>query len=212
MTGMAESLLKVSNVETYYGPIMAIRGVSFDVPKGGIVVELGAGHGLLSALFAMSGKASALAVDKRYDASTPAGIRTLLKFRPYLAAYVRWQAAVLSPDAKLEPVAAILGIHSCGDLTDYALREAVRQRANVGVMPCCHGIKATGTERVCAEYLDFSTWGVGGETAIDIGRAWWLREQGYRVHVGKVQEGVTGQPRILTGRYERRAGSVKEQL
>src|ERR1700740_1394250 len=39
---MSEPILKVSNVETYYGPIMAIRGVSFDVPKGGIVTILGA--------------------------------------------------------------------------------------------------------------------------------------------------------------------------
>ena len=39
---MNDSILKVSNVETYYGPIMAIRGVSFDVPKGGIVTILGA--------------------------------------------------------------------------------------------------------------------------------------------------------------------------
>src|SRR5437773_10565027 len=39
---MAEPLLKVSNIETYYGPIMAIRGVSFDVPQGGIVTILGA--------------------------------------------------------------------------------------------------------------------------------------------------------------------------
>src|SRR4030095_12454477 len=30
------------NVETYYGPIMAIRGVSFTVPRGGIVTILGA--------------------------------------------------------------------------------------------------------------------------------------------------------------------------
>jgi branched-chain amino acid transport system ATP-binding protein len=39
---MAEPILKVSNIETYYGPIMAIRGVSFDVPKGSIVTILGA--------------------------------------------------------------------------------------------------------------------------------------------------------------------------
>src|SRR5216110_957199 len=39
---MADALLEVSNIETYYGPIMAIRGVSFDVPKGGIVTILGA--------------------------------------------------------------------------------------------------------------------------------------------------------------------------
>src|SRR6266404_3694239 len=42
MTTMAEPILKVTNVETYYGPIMAIRGVSFDVPTGGIVTILGA--------------------------------------------------------------------------------------------------------------------------------------------------------------------------
>jgi branched-chain amino acid transport system ATP-binding protein len=39
---MLETILKVSNIETYYGPIAAIRGVSFDVPKGGIVTILGA--------------------------------------------------------------------------------------------------------------------------------------------------------------------------
>jgi branched-chain amino acid transport system ATP-binding protein len=39
---MSEPILKVSNIETYYGPIAAIRGVSFDVPKGCIVTILGA--------------------------------------------------------------------------------------------------------------------------------------------------------------------------
>jgi branched-chain amino acid transport system ATP-binding protein len=37
-----EPILKVTNIETYYGPIMAIRGVSFEVPQGGIVTILGA--------------------------------------------------------------------------------------------------------------------------------------------------------------------------
>src|SRR5262249_2811866 len=39
---MPEALLSVNNVETYYGPIMAIRGVSFAVPAGSIVTLLGA--------------------------------------------------------------------------------------------------------------------------------------------------------------------------
>jgi len=53
---MAEPLLKVSNIETYYGPIMAIRGVSFDVPKGGIVTILGAnGAGKTTVLKTVSG-------------------------------------------------------------------------------------------------------------------------------------------------------------
>ena len=38
---MAEPILKATNIETYYGPIMAIRGVSFEVPKGDIVTILG---------------------------------------------------------------------------------------------------------------------------------------------------------------------------
>jgi branched-chain amino acid transport system ATP-binding protein len=38
---MAEPILRASNIETYYGPIMAIRGVSFDVPTGNIVTILG---------------------------------------------------------------------------------------------------------------------------------------------------------------------------
>ena len=38
----ADPILTVTNIETYYGPIMAIRGVSFEVPKGGIVTILGA--------------------------------------------------------------------------------------------------------------------------------------------------------------------------
>ena len=53
---MLEPILKVSNIETYYGPIAAIRGVSFDVPKGGIVTILGAnGAGKSTVLKTVSG-------------------------------------------------------------------------------------------------------------------------------------------------------------
>jgi branched-chain amino acid transport system ATP-binding protein len=37
-----DALLTVSNLETFYGPIMAIRGVSFSVARGSIVTILGA--------------------------------------------------------------------------------------------------------------------------------------------------------------------------
>ena len=39
---MTEPLLAVTNLETFYGPVMAIRGVSFGVPRGEIVTILGA--------------------------------------------------------------------------------------------------------------------------------------------------------------------------
>jgi len=36
-----DPILKVSNIESYYGPIMAVRGVSLEVPRGKIVAVLG---------------------------------------------------------------------------------------------------------------------------------------------------------------------------
>jgi branched-chain amino acid transport system ATP-binding protein len=52
----AEPILKVSNIESYYGPIMAIRGVSLEVPRGSIVTVLGAnGAGKTTVLKTISG-------------------------------------------------------------------------------------------------------------------------------------------------------------
>jgi branched-chain amino acid transport system ATP-binding protein len=53
---MGEALLSVRNVETYYGPIQALRGVSLDVPGGAIVTVLGAnGAGKTTILKTISG-------------------------------------------------------------------------------------------------------------------------------------------------------------
>src|SRR5205807_7842171 len=53
---MPEPLLAVSNLETYYGPIMAIRGVSFEVPERAVITILGAnGAGKTTILKTVSG-------------------------------------------------------------------------------------------------------------------------------------------------------------
>ena len=49
-------ILKLSNIESYYGPIMAIRGISLEVPRGKIVTLLGAnGAGKTTVLKTISG-------------------------------------------------------------------------------------------------------------------------------------------------------------
>ena len=49
-------ILKLSNIESYYGPIMAIRGISIEVPRGQIVTLLGAnGAGKTTVLKTISG-------------------------------------------------------------------------------------------------------------------------------------------------------------
>jgi branched-chain amino acid transport system ATP-binding protein len=49
-------ILKLSNIESYYGPIMAIRGISLEVARGKIVAVLGAnGAGKTTVLKTISG-------------------------------------------------------------------------------------------------------------------------------------------------------------
>ena len=53
---MSEPLLNVENIETFYGPIMAIRGISFQVQEGSIVTILGSnGAGKTTILKTISG-------------------------------------------------------------------------------------------------------------------------------------------------------------
>jgi len=53
---MSEPLLKIRNVESFYGPIMAIRGVSLDVHQGRVVSILGAnGAGKTTLMKTISG-------------------------------------------------------------------------------------------------------------------------------------------------------------
>ena len=52
----SDIILKLNNVESYYGPIMAIRGISLEVPRGKIVTLLGAnGAGKTTVLKTISG-------------------------------------------------------------------------------------------------------------------------------------------------------------
>ncbi len=56
MSGADDVILRVDNLESYYGPIMAIRGVSLEVRKGQIVTVLGAnGAGKTTLLKTISG-------------------------------------------------------------------------------------------------------------------------------------------------------------
>jgi len=53
---VSDNVLELRNVETFYGPIMAIRGVSLEVPRGKVVTILGAnGAGKTTLLKTISG-------------------------------------------------------------------------------------------------------------------------------------------------------------
>ena len=53
---MTDALLEIRNLESYYGPVLAIRGISLDVPAGAVVALLGAnGAGKTTVLKTISG-------------------------------------------------------------------------------------------------------------------------------------------------------------
>ncbi len=65
---VAPELLMLRNIETYYGPIMAIRGVSLAVPEGSIVSLLGAnGAGKTTVLKTISGAMDPQKGSVRFD-------------------------------------------------------------------------------------------------------------------------------------------------
>ncbi len=72
---MIEPLLKVSNIETFYGPIQAIRGVSIEVKPGSIVAVLGAnGAGKTTILRTISGVLDAERGAVSFDGRSIAGL------------------------------------------------------------------------------------------------------------------------------------------
>ena len=77
---MSGALLQVRNLESYYGPVMAIRGVSLDVPEGQVVAVLGAnGAGKTTLLRTVSGvldpeKGSVLLAGEAIEGSEPDSI------------------------------------------------------------------------------------------------------------------------------------------
>ena len=71
---MSEALLQVRNLECFYGPVMAIRGVSLDVPEGRIVTVLGAnGAGKTTLLKTVSGVMDPAKGDIRLAGASIAG-------------------------------------------------------------------------------------------------------------------------------------------
>ena len=72
---MTDTLLEVNNIETFYGPIMAIRGVSFAVPRGAIVTILGAnGAGKTTILKTVSGVMDAQKGSVTFDGRMVGGL------------------------------------------------------------------------------------------------------------------------------------------
>ena len=160
--------------------------------RGGRVVDLGAGHGMLAQLMLLLDDSSpvALAVDRTLPASSARLHEALAQAWPRLAGRVSFVAGALE-DVEIAAGDVVVSCHACGNLTDLVLERAMAARARVAVLPCCHNLAT-----VDARYL--SGW-VEGAEAIDIMRAVRLKQQGYRIWTQTIPADITPKNRLLIG-------------
>ena len=164
--------------------------------RGGRIVDLGAGHGLLAQVMLLLDDSSsgALVVDKTLPASSAKLHEALVQTWPRLSGRIVFVAGALD-DVKLLRTDVVVSSHACGALTDRVLECAVAARARVAVLPCCHDLDRAG------DAGDLSGW-VDGPIAIDIVRAMRLKQQGYRIWTQTIPAGVTPKNRLLLGAPE----------
>ena len=160
--------------------------------RGGRVVDLACGHGLLAYILLLLDDSSptALAVDRHIPAQA-AGLAACLKEDwPRLAGRVELVERDIE-QVELMPGDLVVSVHACGGLTDLVLERAMFVRARVAVLPCCHDLDAGGTGGL-EGWLD-------GPLAQDVLRANRLRGAGYRVMTQQIPGDVTPKNRLLMG-------------
>jgi hypothetical protein len=160
--------------------------------RGGRVVDMGAGHGLLAHLMLLLDDSSptALAVDRTPPPSSAALHESLTQTWPRLSGRVAFVARPLE-DVEILCTDVVVSSHACGALTDLVLDRAVAARARVAVLPCCHDLGR-------CEAGPLTGW-VDGPAAIDIRRAVGLEQRGYRIWTQTIPAGITPKNRLLLG-------------
>ena len=160
--------------------------------RGGRVIDLGAGHGLLAQIMLILDDSSpaALVVDTALPASCSKVHEALVTVWPRLAGRVSHVAAGLD-EVEILATDVVVSSHACGALTDRVLRRATEGRARVAVLPCCHDLET-------CDAGELAGW-VEPPVAIDILRAVRLQREGYRIWTQTIPPEVTPQNRLLLG-------------
>jgi SAM-dependent methyltransferase len=158
--------------------------------RGGRVLDLACGHGLLAQILILldDSSPSALAVDARLPKSAQRLSECFARTWPRLAGRIELVEDEITSIA-IQSDDLVVSCHACGTLTDTVLSQAIAAGARVAVLPCCH------------EKLANDQGGLGGwlepALAIDVTRAARLRGHGYRVHTQTIPAAITPKNRLL---------------
>ncbi len=160
--------------------------------RGGRVVDLAAGHGLLSHVLLLLDDSSPEA--RLVDTTPP---RSATRLHAVLAeAWPRLAGRIVSDCRPLAAVQLsagdlVVSSHACGALTDIVLDRAASVRARVAVLPCCHDLAEN-------DGGSLSGW-VERSLAIDVMRAVRLEQRGYQVWTQAIPAAITPKNRLLVG-------------
>ena len=160
--------------------------------RGGRVMDIGGGHGLLAHVMLLLDDSSpeALVIDPVPAPSATALHAALVAEWPRLQGRVR----IVADDVRRVPLAAtdiVVSSHACGALTDHILDAAVAASASVAVLPCCHDLALCDAGPLRG-WLD-------GPLAIDTMRATRLAAHGYQVRTQTIPAAITPKNRLLIG-------------
>jgi hypothetical protein len=160
--------------------------------RGGRVMDLAGGHGLLAHIMLLLDNTSpyAVVVDTAIPPSAAKLQASLVAAWPRLDRRVKFRASSID-DVSLEPTDVVVSSHACGRLTDQILDRATFVRARVAVLPCCHNLDESDTGGL-AGWMD-------GPLAVDVMRVHRMREHGYQVWTQTIPSAITPKNRLLIG-------------
>lgn len=158
--------------------------------RGGRIVDLACGHGLLAQILLLLDDSSpvALAVDRRIPPSAATLAAALGESWPRLHGLMQFVEADMR-DVSLQRDDLVVSAHACGGLTDLVLERAVEVGARVAVLPCCHDLDG-------ADLGGLQGW-LDGPLAMDVVRVTGLRSRGYRVFTQQIPGDITPKNRLL---------------
>jgi hypothetical protein len=160
--------------------------------RGGRIVDLAAGHGLLAHVMLLldNSSPSAIAVDRSLPPSSAQLHKVLVEEWPRLASRITFVPAELE-SVELFSNDVVVSSHACGALTDLVLERAMAAGARVAVLPCCHDVDT-------CDAGGLTGW-VDAPLAIDLMRAARLQHRGYQVWTQSIPDNITPKNRLLMG-------------
>ena len=163
--------------------------------RGGRIVDLACGHGLLAHIMLLLDDSSpeAIAVDNKISKNVYNLSDSITETWPRLKGRVHYIEAPMQ-NIRVFNDDLVVSVHACGRLTDEVIDMAIGAGARLAVLPCCHDISRSDTGGL-------EGW-INGPLAVDVIRAHHLRAKGYTIITRKIPGDITPKNRLLMGHHE----------